>query len=389
MNRKHHRKPHRKPKPRQQRSFQFSIEGIDGLGQGIAQDGDRKCFIAKTLPGETGRARVRKVSKGVSFATVEAMDETAANRVQPACEHFADCPGCHFLHTDYDSELEYKLAALTRLVRGLAVDPSQIEVLRAPARLAYRNRIQLHYRHKHIGLVDGGSDRILEVPHCKIIDDQLRPALDALYADRSWSEEHKGRGHCEITIKDGAVHTRWNQHYAQGGFTQVNDAMNTVLREKVRSYAEKGPTESLLDLFAGRGNLSDQLMVEDTVQRVMVDYTTNKQDRDLAGYYNLDLFDPAALASLGRRETTKTFELMIVDPPRKGFSALAEWVQKYQPKHLIYVSCNAATMVRDLKALQGKYTISELCLVDLFPATHHFETLVRIEFRNHRKRARS
>ena len=244
----------RKAKPRQQRRFQFVIEGIDGLGQGIVQDGDRKCFIPKTLPGETGTARVHKVSKGVSFASVEALDTVAANRLPPDCEHFADCPGCHFLHTDYDSELQYKLGALTRLLRGLPVDPEQIEVLPAPARLGYRNRIQLHYRHKYIGMVDGNSDRIVEVPRCKIIDDKLKPAFDALYRDKSWSEDYKGSGHCEIYAKGGSVHTGWNQPYAQGGFSPGERCHEYRVARTAGQLCCRGPVASLLELFSGQGN---------------------------------------------------------------------------------------------------------------------------------------
>ena len=362
------------------------IEHIDGLGQGVAQDGHTRCFIPKTLPGETGTAKVRKVSKGVSFATVESMDTAASNRIAPACEHFGDCPGCHFLHTDYDSELQYKRNELARLVRDLPVHVEAIDVLRAPRRLGYRNRIQLHYRHKYIGLVNAATDQVLEIPHCQLIADSLRPAFNSLYADKSWADDHAGSGHCEIYARDGEVNINWDQHYAQGGFSQVNDEMNEVLRQKLLTYASKAPAQSLLDLFSGHGNLSDPLLEHSAIERVMVDYTSNKQDRELAGYYNLDLFDPAALASLCRREASRAFDLMIVDPPRKGFAELAQWVQKFQPKQLIYVSCNAATLVRDIKTLQGKFTISDICLVDLFPSTYHFESMLRIEFSHHRKK---
>ena len=111
----------------------------------------------------------------------------------------------------------------------------------------------------------------------------------------------------------------------------------------------------------------------------MVDYTSNKQDRDLPGYYNLDLFESSALASLGRRESAKTFDLMIVDPAAQGLCGTGRvGGRKFKPKHLIYVSCNAATLIRDLKSLQGKFTITDTSLIDLFPATHHFETMLRM-----------
>jgi 23S rRNA (uracil1939-C5)-methyltransferase len=290
------------------------------------------------------------------------------------------------LHTDYDSEIQYKLAALQRQLRGLPLDPQQIDTERAPERLGYRNRIQLHYRHKTIGMVDGSNNRIIEVPHCKIIGQQLQPALDALYADKSWSEAHPGSGHCEFYYKEGELRSSWNQPYADGGFTQVNDAMNAALRTRLVDYAAKGPANTVLDLFAGQGNLSEPLLANEGVRRVMVEQAGDRRQLDQVGFYKLDLFDPSALATLLRREATKAFDLMIVDPPRKGFAALAQWVRKYQPRQLIYVSCNAATMARDLKTLQGKYTVSDICMMDLFPATYHFETLVRIEFKNHHKK---
>lgn len=385
----------RKVKKPQQRSFEFVIESIDGLGQGVAKRDGKPCFIAKTLPGDTGTAQIFKTSKGVSFASVESLEQTAPNRIEPECEHFASCPGCHFLHTDYASELQYKLAALQRTLRGLPLDAEHIEVLGAPQRLGYRNRVQLHYRHKYIGMLDGSNDQVVEVPHCKIIDPQLQSALDALYQDRQWSKLYSGSGHCELYIKDGEVQTSWNQPYAQGGFTQVNHAMNETLRKQLLNYAAQGPTHSILDLFAGEGNLSQLLVEADAsdeavlptslARRTMVDYNPEWQGEERAGFYNLDLFDAKSLTSFARREARDSFDLVIVDPPRKGFPGLADWVQKYKPKQLIYVSCNATTMARDIKNLQGKFAITHASLLDLFPATYHFESMLRIEFKNHKK----
>ncbi len=386
MKRSSKRSPKRQKKDTPRHNMAFTIEAIDGMGQGVSKAGGTTCFIAKTLPGETGTAQVFKRSKGVAFASAESIQLTAPNRVTPECEHFADCPGCHFLHTDYDSELAYKQAALRRMLRDLPFDEQQLTLHRAPQRLAYRNRVQLHYRHRYIGMLDGASDRVVEVPHCKIIASELQPALDALYRDKSWSDTRPGSGHCEIYSKDGEVQAHWNEPYAQGGFTQVNDAMNQALRTTLQGYAAQGAATTLLDLFAGQGNLSAHLP-GNSGRRVMVDYVPGQlaTAEQHENFYNLDLFDPESLVSLRRRMTDETFELLIVDPPRKGFPALAQWVQSYKPVQLIYVSCNAATMVRDLKTLQGKYTITDICLLDLFPSTYHYETMVRVEFKHHRK----
>lgn len=360
------------------------MESIDGLGQGISRDGKATCFIAKTLPGETGTAEVTREAKGVIFAKLKALDSPAPNRIQPACEHYSDCPACHFLHTDYESELSYKLDALLHLLNDLPVDKNAISVHPAPQRLAYRNRIQLHYRHKYIGMLDGDGDRVLEIPHCKVIDSALQSSLDALYADKSWADKNPGRGHCELYLKDGQVSTAWNEPYAHGGFTQVNAVMNAALRELVESYARQAPAETIIELFSGQGNLTEALVASPQCQRVLVDYFADEDQRGLSGFYNLDLYDADALGSLRRRESVGQFDLMVVDPPRKGFPLLSEWVQHYQPKQLIYVSCNATTLARDIRSLQGKFVITDTCLMDLFPGTHHYETVVRIAFKNHK-----
>ena len=87
---------------------------MDPLGQGVSKQAESITFIEKTLPGESGSARLRKLKKNVRFAQLESLEVTADNRTDADCEHFAQCPGCHYLHTDYLSELKYKQAALQR-----------------------------------------------------------------------------------------------------------------------------------------------------------------------------------------------------------------------------------------------------------------------------------
>ena len=90
-----------------ERALQFEIESMDPMGQGVAKIDGKPCFIPKALPGEQGQATLTKASKGVLFAKLDALDISADNRQEPQCKHFASCPGCHYLHTDYQSELRY------------------------------------------------------------------------------------------------------------------------------------------------------------------------------------------------------------------------------------------------------------------------------------------
>ena len=148
------------------------------MGQGVAKIDSKPCFIAKTLPGEQGAATITRASKGVLFARMDNLSSTAENRIASACEHFEQCSGCHFLHTDYESELTYKRNALADHLKRLSVETPDIHVAPAEQRLGYRNRMQLHYRHKYLGMIDPVTDAVLEIPHCQVIDellDQKRP----------------------------------------------------------------------------------------------------------------------------------------------------------------------------------------------------------------------
>ena len=351
---------------------------MDPLAQGVFKDDRQVTFIAKTLPGETGTARLIKAKKGVRFAKLGVLEKTAGNRVDPQCVHFGQCPGCHYLHTGYDDEINYKKAVLDQCLKKLHYDKERVKVVKAPKRLGYRNRIQLHYRGKTIGLIDGLSDEIIEIPACKIIRDELRPAIEALYSDRGWSTQHRGSGHCELYLNHGSICVQWDKPYAHGGFSQVFDAMNTALRNTVFEHLQRMEFTSILELFVGDGNLSRMPGHEHKVQCVMVDNSPINNDEN---FIRLDLFDPSALHAFQAKCKLRHFDVLLLDPPRKGFIALCQWVKKFRPKKLIYVSCNLATLVRDLASLEGKFVIDDLALIDLFPSTYHFETVALVSFK--------
>jgi 23S rRNA (uracil1939-C5)-methyltransferase len=354
---------------------------MDSLGQGVSKIDNKPCFIPKTLPGEQGTATLTKASKGVMFAKLSTLDLTAGNRDVPQCKHFDSCPGCHYLHTDYQSELLYKQQALQHHLNRLEAKIPAIHVSPAEERLGYRNRIQLHYRHKYIGMMDGVTNHVVEIPECQAIDDRLRSTLDTLYSDKSWTEERGEQGHCEIYLTSEGVNLTWNQPYAHGGFSQVNQAMNAVLKAAVHDQLKNDDGGLLRDLFSGEGNLSDSIVENnESSVRVMVDYAPERVNQESLSFVHLDLFSDSALRTFKARSEHQQFDVLLVDPPRKGFPNLFQWVKAFKPKKLIYVSCNAATMVRDLQQLPGKHLIDHIGLIDLFPGTYHYETLVTVSF---------
>jgi len=363
-------------------AISFDIDHMDPMGQGVSRDGKTVTFIANTLPGESGSARVYKKSRGVRFAVLDTLSRSAENRCAPQCPHFQQCPGCHYLHTDYVSELQYKRQALARHLSPLGVGDESIELVPATRRLAYRNRVQLHYRHKYIGMLDPVSNKVVEIPHCQIFRAELQPAFNKLYEDKSWCSAHPGHGHCELYVKDGEVSTQWNADYAHGGFSQVYDEMNKELQLRVQAQLTELSANTVLDLFSGRGNLSNTFSAQGGERTLVDSYWGDEDGRPPQNFVKLDLFGEHALRLFLARWRKKQFDTLLVDPPRRGFPNLDSWVKKIKPRHLLYVSCNPASLARDLRSLSAKHTVGRVQLLDFFPATYHFETLVHVCFKS-------
>ena len=379
MKRRYRKPPARKGSVKSQ-TIGFEIDHLDPLGQGVSKKAGNIAFIPGTLPGETGTALVYKRAKGVQFAQLQQLEKTAENRVEPECPHFSQCPGCQFLHTDYASELAYKKTTLLRSLAALGVSEDMIDVLPAPRRLSYRNRVQLHYRHKYIGMLDTVSNEVLEVPQCKIMRTELGPEFDRLYAG-GWTKDHSGHGHCELYFKAGEVSVRWDEDYAHGGFSQVYEEMNVELQQRVQTQLEDLAVKRLLDLFSGTGNLSD-MYASTGGERVLIDsYFDTSENVRPDNFHQMDLYDEQALSGFTRKSGVPDFDTLLIDPPRGGFPGLNQWVKRIKPRHVIYVSCNAASLARDLQNLDTWFRFKSVQLLDLFPATSHFETLVVLEMR--------
>lgn len=355
---------------------EFLIDHIDPLGQGVFKEDGLIYFIPKTLPGESGLCEVIKSHKGVNFARLVRLDNKSEIRITPNCLHFKDCSGCHYLHTSYENEIKFKTASYKKQLKQIGSEEADIKTISSPTRLHYRNRVQLHYNYKQkrIGYKSTKSHYIVAVPECKIMDPLVEKAYLELLG--SWyqtaKKSKKKTGHIEIYNSPSGVQVNWNAPYAEGGFTQVNQLVNLELQKYVSQHYIQ-PDSSVLDLFAGTGNFSKA-----RTNRVCIDiYKAPLVDKN---FMSLNLFDENALktfkaSSFGER----SFNILIVDPPRSGFSYLSQWSQEIRPQYILYISCHCATMTRDLKEILPYYNIKNITLIDLFPSTFHFEAMIFLE----------
>lgn len=166
-------------------------------------------------------------------------------------------------------------------------------------------------------------------------------------------------------------------------FYQVNREQAEVLYKKAAEYANLGKTETLLDLYCGAGTIglsmaekAEKVIGVEIIPEAVEDAKINAE---INGIENAEFIcgDAPEAAKILKERNIKP-DVIIVDPPRKGCAEdLLETISQMNPKRLVYVSCDPATLARDCKILKEKgYEIQKAAPVDMFPRTSHVETVV-------------
>lgn len=374
----------------------FKIDHIDPLGQGVSKQSEKVCFIRKTLPGETGQAKILKKSKGVMFAEPESFAQVSSLREKSDCPHFEDCPSCHFLHTTWDNELALKKETLeTEIQKRLKGSPllrkgiPSIQVHKGDERLGYRNRIQLHYdlKQKKLGYIDSLKKKIVEVSACLIPTSPIQNKLQELYASNSWIEgvppHSPPKGHVELIQRESGVDLVWNSRYSDGGFSQVNLQMNEKLVGLVtEKILQAKPERGVWDMFGGAGNLTRRTPEIPTL--IADSYQKNPGRRGEHLFTQVDLYHEDALEELEKQSGFRP-DFLLIDPPRSGLKQLKDYLRQLKPQNCLYVSCHQGTQLRDLQAVDDDYILKEVHLLELFPSTYHFETVFLLQINDEKR----
>jgi 23S rRNA (uracil1939-C5)-methyltransferase len=176
-----------------------------------------------------------------------------------------------------------------------------------------------------------------------------------------------------------------NFSWEAGGFCQVNLEQNKRLIETVLSFCRVDKTETVLDLYCGMGNFSIPLAMEGKnvfgIEGQASAIRSAKNNAINNGLTNSHFLKSSVHnACLELAEKGERFDCVLIDPPRQGAPGLARCLASITIKRLVYVSCDPATLCRDLADLAEEgFTIRKIQPVDMFPQTHHIETVVLLE----------
>lgn len=391
----------------------IEIEKLVYGGDGLSRVDGQVVLTPFVLPQEKVTVETSRIKNGLLRGTATRIENPSPHRITPRCPYFGACGGCQYQHSDYEYQLEQKrLILLENLQRlGGFTFEGEVNVLKADPWF-YRNRIQLHFKDGKSGYNRQGSNQVVPVSDCFIASPLLVEAIKkiSVLAQKSqWPsfvkslELFSNETELQINVLDTTrpVASRFFEwlkgelpivpssiaykaagydfRISHGAFFQVNRFLIEQLVEEVIGTASG---ESAIDLYAGVGLFT--LPLARKFARVYSVERSGPAIRDLefnarqAGVENIDSEHAASEEFLRKINSTPSF--IVADPPRSGLGkeATAELI-RIKPKNLTIVSCDPATLARDLKQLRTAFQIKRLTLVDLFPQTYHLETVVHLE----------
>ena len=369
-------------------------------GEGVARLSDgRVVFIRGAGMGEVCEVFLISEKAGSCRGEISRILEPSPHRIESDCPIYMRCGGCDFRHITYEEELRAKLKrlndALTR-IGGVSVHAS--EILTTGKINNYRNKAVFHVRRNSantrlksadssgdsdiadiadIGFFRAGSHEICSVQNCLLLRDELNSELSKLWKNPPLSES-------EVTLRVGSGGTKERVEEILDGITvkmsktsffQINTEAALLLYQKARDYACLSKDEILVDIYCGVGTLTiflgrdcGRAIGVEVNKGSILDAKKNAKD---GGFSNIDFVcaDASDIDISSFRP-----DCIVVDPPRRGLSkTVVSNILKAKPKRVVYISCDPATLARDIKLLYD-YELTSVCAVDMFPRTANVES---------------
>ncbi|MEK6608510.1 MAG: RsmD family RNA methyltransferase [Myxococcota bacterium] len=345
-----------------------------GEAVGHADDG-RVVLVARGAPGDRVRVRVTAEHKRWLRAEICEIVEAGADRVPPACPHFADCGACQWQHVGYEAQLRAKRAIVESALRRLGVTVEGPVPAMAP--FGTRRRVRLLAQDGRVGYRAWRSRRFVPVETCPVLVPALWQAVRA--APPRGGEIVGLAGANAVGTGDDVVElaapAEPSLRVPADVFAQASADGDSALAALVRDWAEAGGRR-VIEIFAGAGNFTRWLIADGA------DVTAIEGDARAAEWLARNaaaahaIRDDAARAVLALAEAGERFDVAVLDPPRAGCRELLPDLARLAPSRIVYVSCDPMTLGRDLERLAhlGWRTTRARCF-DLVPQTSHVETV--------------
>ena len=343
----------------------LSIQDVAFGSKGVARHEGKVVFVPFVIAGERVTANVVREKKKFAEAELVTVDVPSPDRVEPPCPYFGRCGGCAYQHMTYERQLAVKAAQVEQTLRrvGRLAGVPMRPIIPSPKTYGYRNRIRVHVADGGAGFFAWDAHALIDIEQCPIAAPVVNDALKRL------------RG---AIVRDGDYSLR-----APGGgpfFEQTNPEVASALVELVRSTVADDH-RLLIDAYCGGGLFARELA--DRFEKVIgiesnagAVQAARHHAKPNESYVAGDVADFLAeiLAAHAAARTT-----LLLDPPATGLEArVSDLIIGGAPREIVYVSCNPATLARDLAILCRSYELRSVTPVDMFPQTAEIEAVAHL-----------
>ena len=385
----------------EEKSLLVEIERILPGGVGLAHAEGLTLFVALAAPGDQLRVRVNRVRGNVGFASIQEIVRPSPMRVEPPCPYFGRCGGCDFQQLTYEAQLKAKVDIIEDCLHRIARLQSspEIEIHPAASPWQYRARAiwQFDSRTNSLGYFEAGSHRVCDVEVCAVLVPELEKLLEVTRAQIRQGSLEIAPGEIEVVAGDeGAIsvappfadllNAEVSREIGSDTYTFNAEAFfqinHRLLSSLVSAAVPREAGRVALDLYCGVGLFT--LPVARRFQHVvgvesnLVAARFARRNLQHASLLNARIVS----ARVGQWLETglaglREVDLVLLDPPRSGAEpGVMERIVRLRPCRISYVSCDPATLARDLRILtEGGYSLDSIAAFDMFPQTHHVETV--------------
>jgi 23S rRNA (uracil1939-C5)-methyltransferase len=383
-------------------TLEVEIERILPGGLGMAHAAGQTILVSLAAPGDHLRVKIERVRGNVTFASVAEILRPSPQRVEPPCPYFGRCGGCNFQQLGYEAQLQAKVEIVRDCLRRIARIPNLPEIAVTPSakqwRYRSRARWQVDAASVRVGYYEQGSHTVCDVADCAVLVPELQEALESVrqcLPDRlpaGVNELEVVAGEAELSVSPPLAQFqtlevrrrigRETYRFNATSFFQIN---HDLLEALITDVMTRSQGERALDLYCGVGLFTVPLARKFSH---VVGIESNpdassyaRRNLHTAGLVNAKIIT-ARVATWLRKDARmmESIDLLVLDPPRTGAeSEVVQNIVKLRPTRIIYVSCDPATLARDLRELLASgYKIESIKMFDMFPQTHHVETVVHL-----------
>lgn len=403
----------------------FSITKLDHFGRGVSKFNDKILFIENAIDGEVVEAEIVNDKKKVFEGVATKIYRTEATRKNAECPYYDKCGGCNIMHMKYTKQLDFKLEKVSEILERFAgINRNKIKSIISSSDFFYRNKVTLKVKGK-IGFYKNRTYDLVPIKKCIVCSKKINEIIEkltelkfemideiiirstnkdesmvVLKANDEIDNDYYERELKEFTdnlivIKDGIstvlfgkgfITEKLGDYYFKVSplsFFQVNTNAAEKLYNIAKEYASLTGKENVLDLYCGTGtigiflsNQANKVTGIEINSEAVEDALENKK---LNGINNIDFVCKDVSKII---EDYNNIDVVILDPPRSGLSKKAmDNITKINPKRIVYISCDPATLARDLFTLKENYDVEEVTLVDMFPNTYHVECVCILNYR--------